>query len=230
MIRIFLKFFIGLQVAAGLILVAGCGAKSPDSRYDFVGELSTLHTMTAGSVLRLKIGEHAYELELDRETEFIDIRMMTVGADWVIGGEYGVNGELNGARLHVDQITYLGGGEPNQSMLAPPITSSAMQPEPSREPPMFRIDENATGPLTMDELQFNVPASMHGRMSAQTIQCWREAIEEQALEAGDPEQIDPTESEFVSAVKPDQWAALRPHMRRAILAQALMSSALRECQ
>ncbi len=98
------------------------------------------------------------------------------------------------------------------------------------EPPMFRIDENATGPLTMDELQFTVPAEMKELMSARTIDCWREAIEKQALEAGDPAAINPTESELLSVLEPEQWEALKPHMKRAILAQALMSSALRECQ
>jgi hypothetical protein len=110
-------------------------------------------------------------------------------------------------------------GEPGESAVAH-----------SNEPPMFRIDENATGPLTMDELQFTVPAEMKKLMSARTIDCWREAIEKQAQEAGDPAAIDPTESELLSVLEPEQWAALKPHMKRAILAQALMSSALRECQ
>ncbi len=212
-----------------LLFLSACTTESTDARYEFVGELSTSHTMSGGSKLRLRLGDGAYELVLDRETEFIDIRMMAIGADWLIGGTYGVNGALDGSRLLVDQIAYLGGGEPGQSMLAPPISAGAAGPVSPTEPPLFQVNPNATGPLTMDELQINIPADLAARLSDEKQACWLREIENMAAEAGDPAALEPGANDYLSRIDPDDWNQLNAHMKRALLAQAVTSQAINRC-
>ena len=229
MTKRFQTHFLGISGVLALLFLSACTTESTDARYEFVGELSTSHTMSGGSKLRLRMGEDAYELVLNRETEFIDIRMMTIGADWLIGGKYGVNGELDGARLLVDQIAYLGGGEPSQSMLAPPISAGAAGRMAPNEPPLFQVDRNATGPLTMDELQINIPADLAAKLSDEKQACWLREIENMVAEAGDPATLEPGANDYLSRIDPDDWNSLSPHMKRALVAQAITSRAITRC-
>ncbi|MFK8052834.1 MAG: hypothetical protein AB8F65_07645 [Woeseiaceae bacterium] len=97
----------------------------------------------------------------------------------------------------------------------------------AKEPPMFLIDQDAVGPLTMNELQVDLPSSVERRLSKRKQACFMEQVEKLVAEAGDPETLDP---EALSYLYPkEQWPSVSSQARRGLLAQAVMSHALNEC-
>ncbi len=99
--------------------------------------------------------------------------------------------------------------------------------EASDEPPMFKVDRNGTGPLTMEELDIHLPRDMTRLMTDRMEACYFDMVEKLAAEAGDPETLDPSEFEFLEGV--DNWHELTRFGRRLILAQAIGSWAMIYC-
>lgn len=97
------------------------------------------------------------------------------------------------------------------------------------ERPLFVIDYNATGPLTMDELQINIPASLKEQLSDRKQSCWLREIEKMIEEAGDPATLDLDSIEYLRGTDAETWGGLQPHMKRALLAQAVTSKAITRC-
>jgi len=90
------------------------------------------------------------------------------------------------------------------------------------------LDVNATGPLTLDEVQAAVDRLGESVTEEQRV-CVLGEIEKRAHVAGDPETLDPASVEFLSAVSTDTWNALDAFGKRIILAQAITTKALFFC-
>ena len=88
----------------------------------------------------------------------------------------------------------------------------------------FNFD--ATGPLTLAEIQANFLALMEEPLKGEQRECVLRVVEERARAAGDPETLDPTTVEFLPA---EQWNQLDRFGRRMILAQAIITGAFFVC-
>ncbi|MEL7482466.1 MAG: hypothetical protein AAGJ29_13005 [Pseudomonadota bacterium] len=97
----------------------------------------------------------------------------------------------------------------------------------SDEPPFYKVYPNGTGPLTMGELQINIPADLDAMYTDQMRVCFLAKIEELAANAGDPETLDPTEVAFLPT--DGTWEDLPRSSKRLILAQAVVSRAATLC-
>ena len=94
-----------------------------------------------------------------------------------------------------------------------------------------RIDDSvfmseATGPLTVAEVEANFLALMDEPLSGERKQCVLQEVEERARAAGDPEVLDPATVEFLPA---DRWDRLDPFGKRLILMQAIVTNAFFVC-
>lgn len=97
-------------------------------------------------------------------------------------------------------------------------------------PPFFNADRNATGPLTLDELQINIPDEIDITLSDRKRACFFEAVGRRANEAGDPADLDPDDFPYWSGeVDQDEWSEHSKHMQRILLAQAIISWAMGDC-
>lgn len=94
------------------------------------------------------------------------------------------------------------------------------------EPPFFKVDRFGNGPLTMRELQINVPSELAAEFS-DGGDCLIAKVEEFAAEAGDPQTLDPSTVELLSEL--EDWQELDRYSKRLILAQTIISNAGRVC-
>lgn len=91
------------------------------------------------------------------------------------------------------------------------------------EPPFYRIDRNTRGPLTMRELQVNIPQELDAMYTESMRTCFLETVEDLARSAGDPETLDP--STVTLLPKDGSWQELTKFHRRNLLAQSIISEA-----
>jgi hypothetical protein len=87
------------------------------------------------------------------------------------------------------------------------------------------IDEDATGPLTDDELEAAVDRLGETVTREQRV-CVQGEVKQRAKAAGDPETLDPANVEFFTA---GTWDDLDAFAKRLFLAQAITSQALFAC-
>jgi hypothetical protein len=100
----------------------------------------------------------------------------------------------------------------------------------SDEPPFFTANRNATGPLTLAELQIDIPDDIESFMSDAQRACFLEAVERRATEAGDPADLDPDDFVYWGGkVNREQWRKHDPYMQRVLLAQGIVSWAMMDC-
>ena len=85
---------------------------------------------------------------------------------------------------------------------------------------------DATGPLTLAEIEANFLNLMDEPLTGQRRECVVSELEERARAAGDPETLDPASVEFLSA---ETWYGLDAFAKRLILAQAITTKALFDC-
>lgn len=93
--------------------------------------------------------------------------------------------------------------------------------------PMFQIDKNAAGPLTMDELKFRIPESVGRYLDDNAKACYRGNVAALAEQAGDPETLDPKAFDGLGLTP--EWQNLNRFNKRVILAQAITSRAIHGC-
>ena len=98
---------------------------------------------------------------------------------------------------------------------------------PTDEDPIFNFDRNATGPLTMEELQINLPNQVEDHLSDAQEACFFDGVERLIVEAGDPEALDPASLPYLHSAK--DWDKLTKRAHRAFLASAVINHALAEC-
>ena len=97
----------------------------------------------------------------------------------------------------------------------------------SGEPPFYNVYRNGLGPLTMDELQIDLPAELEALYTDEMEACLLTQIEILAAEAGDPETLNPADVAFLPT--DGSWEELTRFGRRNILAQAVVSRAATLC-
>ena len=114
-----------------------------------------------------------------------------------------------------------------QSRHATAVPFDIMQAADQDEKPFYTIDARATGPLTLSELQINLPAELAKELTPSMQTCYIEKIGELAAEAGDPETLRPTDVAYLPT--DGSWAELTVFDRRLILAQAIVSRAILFC-
>jgi hypothetical protein len=100
----------------------------------------------------------------------------------------------------------------------------------ANEPPFFVVDRHATGPLTLAELQIEIPDRIEMAFSTADRSCFLRAIERRAQEAGDPAELDPDAFPYWGGdVDREAWSQHGEYMQRVLLAQAIVSWALMDC-
>ena len=108
--------------------------------------------------------------------------------------------------------------------------SSGADDEASDEAPFFVADRNATGPLTLNELQIDIPDDVERWMTDSKKACFFDAVERRAIEAGDPADIDPDDFPYWGGeVSRDDWSQHSSYMQRVLLAQGIVSWAMMDC-
>ena len=85
---------------------------------------------------------------------------------------------------------------------------------------------DATGPLTLAEMQANFFVFMEEPLNGKRRQCVFSEVEDRARAAGDPEMLDPTTVEFLPE---ETWDRLDPSGKRLILTQAIVTKAFFVC-
>jgi hypothetical protein len=110
------------------------------------------------------------------------------------------------------------------SLQAAPPEESA---EAKNEKPFYTVGKRTRGPLTMEELQINIPEHLAAMMTARRRSCFLEKIGELAEKARDPETLNPEDVAFLPT--DGSWYELTIFGRRSILAQAIVSRAITLC-
>ena len=85
---------------------------------------------------------------------------------------------------------------------------------------------DATGPLTLDEIEANFLRLMDEPLSEEKRECVYGELEDRARAAGDPETLDPATVELLPA---GEWDRLDPYGKRLILTQAITTKAFFTC-
>jgi len=97
----------------------------------------------------------------------------------------------------------------------------------ANEKPFYTVGKRTRGPLTMEELQINIPEHLAAMMTERRQACFLAMIGELAEEAGDPETLDPADVAFLPT--DGTWDDLTFYGRRSLLAQAIVSRAITLC-
>lgn len=85
---------------------------------------------------------------------------------------------------------------------------------------------DATGPLTLEEIEANFLSRMGEDLSGERGECVYRELEARARAAGDPETLDPATIELLPA---EYWDDLDAQGKRLILTQAITTKAFFEC-
>ncbi len=85
---------------------------------------------------------------------------------------------------------------------------------------------DATGPLTLAEVEANLWSRMDLELSGEQRECVLREIEERAEAAGDPEKLDPATVELLPE---ESWTSVDPFGRRLLLAQVISTGAIFAC-
>ena len=108
--------------------------------------------------------------------------------------------------------------------------SSSSDTVAADEAPFFVADRHATGPLTLAELQIDIPDEIDRALTDNDRSCFFEAVERRALAAGDPALLDPNDFVYWDGeVDRAEWSQHSNYMQRVLLAQAIVSWAMIDC-
>ena len=121
-------------------------------------------------------------------------------------------------------------GFAQSSLFDPPAPDAALPAESaaaSDEKPFYTVGKRTRGPLTLEELQVDIPEDLARMMTARERACYIEKIGELAEAAGDPETLDPADVAFLPT--DGSWDELTFFGRRSLLAQAIVSRAITLC-
>lgn len=98
------------------------------------------------------------------------------------------------------------------------------------EPPFFVVDADATGPLTLDELNIHIPAEIDKDLSNRQRKCFLARVDELAQEAGEPADIDPDDFRYWGGnTSREDWLTLNREQQRTLLAQAIVTFGFQDC-
>ena len=100
----------------------------------------------------------------------------------------------------------------------------------AEEAPFFVVDRDATGPLTLAELQINIPKEISDELTEDRRSCFFDSVKRRALEAGDPASLDPDDFPYWNGeLSRADWSRQSNRMKRVLLAQAIISWAMIDC-
>lgn len=100
----------------------------------------------------------------------------------------------------------------------------------TEEAPFFVVDRNATGPLTLEELQINIPKKINAELTESRRSCFFDSVKKRAFETGDPAILDPDDLPYWnSKISRADWSQQSNKMKRVLLAQAITSWAMVDC-
>ncbi|NNF24861.1 MAG: hypothetical protein HKN63_08675 [Rhodobacteraceae bacterium] len=111
--------------------------------------------------------------------------------------------------------------------LSPGLETSKRSTDGPDEKPFYSVGKRTRGPLTLDELQINIPAELDAMLTTRKRTCFIQKIGELAEKAGDPEALDPADVSFLPT--DGTWDKLTFFGRRNLLAQAIVSRAITLC-
>jgi hypothetical protein len=95
--------------------------------------------------------------------------------------------------------------------------------------PLYSVDEDATGPLTFDELQINF-AALDDPVPGPVRRCVKNAIERRAQELGDPASFQPEDHDYHGGNTSNaQWQAFDNRIQRNLLGQVVVTYAFFDC-
>lgn len=96
--------------------------------------------------------------------------------------------------------------------------------------PFFVVDRNASGPLTLVELQINIPKKINAKLTDSRRSCFFDAVKKRAFEAGDPAILDPDDFSYWNGkISRADWSQQSNYIKRVLLAQAIISWAMADC-
>jgi len=102
--------------------------------------------------------------------------------------------------------------------------------EMAEEAPFFVVDRNATGPLTLAELQINIPKEISDELTEDRRSCFFDSVKRRALDAGDPASLDPDDFPYWNGeLSEADWSRQSNRMKRVLFAQAIISWAMIDC-
>ena len=82
---------------------------------------------------------------------------------------------------------------------------------------MFQVDSGGSGPLTLEELQINLPDTVQWMLSEEELTCFYDEVERRAQEIGDPAELDPeTQPYWNGEVSAEEWALQNNKMQRVL--------------
>jgi len=89
----------------------------------------------------------------------------------------------------------------------------------TEEAQFFIVDRNATGLLTLEELQINIPKQINSELIEERRYCFFDSVKERAFEAGDPAIFDPDDFPYWNGkVNRADWSQQSNNMKRVLLA------------
>lgn len=108
--------------------------------------------------------------------------------------------------------------------------SEELREESIEEAPFYVVDRNTIGPLTLLELQINIPKEIDADLTESKRSCFFDSVEKRAFEAGDPASLDPDDFPYWNGkVSRADWGEQSNYMKRVLLAQAIISWAMADC-
>ncbi|MEM8683369.1 MAG: hypothetical protein AAGF72_08070 [Pseudomonadota bacterium] len=97
------------------------------------------------------------------------------------------------------------------------------------QPPVFTVEPGATGPLTLEALNVDYDALTFPPSAAER-ECIDAKIESRLTEIGDPASFDPeTSGLFATQTSRKNWQTSDDHVRRILIAQAVVHRSLNDC-
>ena len=100
----------------------------------------------------------------------------------------------------------------------------------AEDPPFFTADRDAVGPLTLAELQIDIPEEIDKGLSDSRRACFFDAVERRARAAGDPAELDPDNFPYWGGeLDKEDWRRQSKYMQRMLLGQAIISWAMSDC-
>jgi len=124
-------------------------------------------------------------------------------------------------------LALIGSAACSAETATPPAETKVAEADEMQEPPFFHVENNGTGPLTMAELQINIPSDLDAMMSEGQRECFLAKVEDLIAEAGDPETLSTADVPYLPAQ--EEWDDLPRYGKRGLLAQAVLSRAITLC-
>lgn len=208
-------------------------ATAPPAReYQYVGTYEHIDTPMGGSISVLMAENRKIRIAMRKWTAYVNLPMLTElrnkalevpMPEILLGGTYGVNGDwsrmpFDSSELYVvSDMEYLGGGN-----------GAAHERKRRHLPDFYSVDVNATGPLTLAELEIRFPESLKRYFNDDERACFFRQVELRATEMGDPLTMEPRKRGLLF-LNHEAWERSTVAEKRLQMARYVTSMALSDC-